>query len=378
MPPLPAMNVLIHSHPGDAHGIAVTCALRQRGHRVLRDIGFGVGTGATFTIGSAADGWRMRHDVDGTNHAPCGFDAVWFRRPVDVALPADLHPADRRFVAGEWGEILRAFRHAADGAFWVNPIAAISRATNKPTQLAVASRHGLAVPDTLITNDPRALEDFLARHRGVIFKPLHGALWEVGEKKLGAYTSVVTAAHLHPEEKIRACPGIYQRRVPKRFEVRAQFFGASCFAVRINSQALAGANVDWRRERGNPGLSVEPVDLPPAVHSRCRSLMSELGLVSGAFDFIVTPDDEWVFLEVNEAGQFIFLEMWRDELPVLDAFVGFLESRSPDFVYAGAEDRIRLATIFESGAFREMVAEDERRYGAYRHPGLIAERAVAG
>ena len=28
----------------------------------------------------------------------------------------------------------------------------------------------------------------------------------------------------------------------------------------------------------------------------------------GAFDFIVTPEDKWVFLEVNPNGQWLWLE----------------------------------------------------------------------
>ena len=35
-------------------------------------------------------------------------------------------PADRRFVAAEWGEILKGFAYASSSAFWVNPIGAIA------------------------------------------------------------------------------------------------------------------------------------------------------------------------------------------------------------------------------------------------------------
>ncbi|MDQ2880748.1 MAG: hypothetical protein M3Y48_05660 [Actinomycetota bacterium] len=36
--------------------------------------------------------------------------------------------------------------------------------------------------------------------------------------------------------------------------------------------------------------------------------MDSFGLVYGALDFVLTPDDEWVFLEVNPAGQYGFIE----------------------------------------------------------------------
>ena len=368
------MKIHIHSHPGDSHSIAVTCALQQRSHTVYRDVGLGITEGATFRMGTSPDGWQVVHH-DGLEHLPSEFDVVWLRRPVGVTPHAGLHPSDRRFVAGEWVEIAKALRYAAADAFWVNPLQAITRATNKPTQLALASEMGLRIPETVITNDVDALGHFLDAHEQVIFKPLHGALWEVEGKKLGAYTSVITRDHLSPAGKIQACPGIYQARVDKAFEVRAQFFGASCFAVTIDSQALQNANVDWRRERGNPTLSTRPIELPETVYQQCRHLMCELDLVSGAFDFIVTPDGEWVFLEVNEAGQFIFLEMWWKDVPILDAFVQFLESRSPDFVYQPSADRIHLAEVFASPRFQEMIRHDDRVHGQYRHPGVIAEVA---
>ena len=369
------MNYLIHSHPGDAHSIAVACALELRGHDVLRDVGFGVSQGATFSMGTSSGSWRIGHRLGSRQQSPLNVDVVWFRRPIGVALPTELHPSDRRFAAAEWSEVVRAYGYAATKAFWVNPIQAITRAANKPTQLSLASGLGLPIPETLITNDVQELAGFIDSHHEVIFKPLHGALWEADGRKLGAYTSVIDRRHLSPAEKIHACPGIYQVRVPKAFEVRAQFFGASCFAVRIDSQSLAHGHVDWRRERSNPTLRAMPIELPAAIRRQCRELMRELDLVSGAFDFIVTPSGEWVFLEVNESGQFIFLEMWREDIPVLDAFIQFLESRCPDFMYAPGRERVRLAAIFGSDGYKARVSEDQRIHGEYRHPGVIAERA---
>lgn len=48
--------------------------------------------------------------------------------------------------------------------------------------------------------------------------------------------------------------------------------------------------------------------------------MAELGLVYGAFDFVITPQGEWVFLEVNPGGQYGWLTRdasdptWRDKI----------------------------------------------------------------
>lgn len=53
---------------------------------------------------------------------------------------------------------------------------------------------------------------------------------------------------------------------------------------------------------------IEPCELPDQVVSGIHRLMSRLGLVYGALDFRVRPDGEHVFLEINPAGQWLFIE----------------------------------------------------------------------
>lgn len=58
--------------------------------------------------------------------------------------------------------------------------------------------------------------------------------------------------------------------------------------------------------------------LPDEVTYRMQALMAELGLVYGAIDLILTPDGEYVFLEVNPTGEWGMLE--RDlGYPISDA-----------------------------------------------------------
>jgi hypothetical protein len=75
---------------------------------------------------------------------------------------------------------------------------------------------------------------------------------------------------------------------------------------------------------------MEPFTLPPSIATCCIEVLKNLGIVFGCFDFIVTPQGAYVFLEVNEMGQFLFLEHYAS-LPLLEAFSEFLLSASPDF-----------------------------------------------
>ena len=42
--------------------------------------------------------------------------------------------------------------------------------------------------------------------------------------------------------------------------------------------------------------------------TKLHELMNRLGLVYGAIDLRLTPDGRYVFLEINPAGQFLYIE----------------------------------------------------------------------
>src|SRR3546814_8596319 len=52
----------------------------------------------------------------------------------------------------------------------------------------------------------------------------------------------------------------------------------------------------------------EKHDLPEPVSRKLLDLMDRLGLEYGAIDLRLTPGGDYVFFEVNPAGQFLFVE----------------------------------------------------------------------
>ena len=59
--------------------------------------------------------------------------------------------------------------------------------------------------------------------------------------------------------------------------------------------------------------------------------MNHFGIVFGCFDFIVTPDGEYFFLEINEQGQFLWVEDANPSIKMLDTFTEFLIEQSSNF-----------------------------------------------
>ena len=97
--------------------------------------------------------------------------------------------------------------------------------------------------------------------------------------------------------------------------MRATFIGPHYFVADIRGDVSL---VDWR----DPASAVEHVvsDLDDQTVALCRRMLSDLGLVYGAFDFLRTASGELVFLEVNPTGEWAWLEDKLD-FPMREAFV---------------------------------------------------------
>jgi D-alanine-D-alanine ligase-like ATP-grasp enzyme len=57
--------------------------------------------------------------------------------------------------------------------------------------------------------------------------------------------------------------------------------------------------------------------------------MEVFGLNYGAVDMILTPDDRYVFLEINPAGEFFWLELKNPKFPVSAAIADVLLGEAP-------------------------------------------------
>lgn len=343
-----APTVLIASHPADLHAFAVTEAIRLKQADVLlwhtsdfpgnahETIRFKSGGQPAMNLGSL-EGELCQESIR----------TFWLRRPEYVLDESALHSADLPFAKLQ----ARFFRDAllelicAD-AFQVNPRHAAKRANNKIIQQQAAMKSGFSVPETVYTNDPDAIRRLL-RKRGnkVIYKPLWPMQWQRGEVAWHPFTALVDEGHLMSEGPIENCPGIYQERVSKAYELRITVIGETVFGARISSQETESGKLDWRRAYEE--LAIEPFDVPDEMSRRCIDLLRRLGLVFGCFDVVVTPQGEWVFLEVNHMGQFLFVERICG-LPLLDAFAEFLLAGVPSFRWSPHRNQLRLSDVWDA------------------------------
>jgi glutathione synthase/RimK-type ligase-like ATP-grasp enzyme len=98
---------------------------------------------------------------------------------------------------------------------------------------------------------------------------------------------------------------LIQEWVPKKHEARVTMVGQRAFAVAIHAGSERG-HVDWRSDYES--LEYRRIDPPPVIIAAATRFLQYIGLTFGAFDFVITPNDEWVMLECNPAGQWLWLQ----------------------------------------------------------------------
>lgn len=241
---------------------------------------------------------------DGRSVDLAAIGGVWCRGFRPSGFPTSLDEEDLRFVKDEAQRALDALMTVL-AVPWVNHPHNHARANSKAAQLMVAHELGFDVPHTLISNDSAQVRSFIeASATDTVYKAHSQSLNLEPGKAL--YTGVVTAKEIENLDLIRISPGVFQEYVPKSFELRVTVVGRKIFCGRIESQAGDETRVDWRRRPFD--IEKEPFALPPDVEDKIHAFMRRFGLLYGALDFIVTPDGRFVFLEVNPAGQYLWVE----------------------------------------------------------------------
>ena len=241
-------------------------------------------------------------------------EAVWYRRAIHPGTQLNLSHGENVFVAGEFRHLVMGLIWNPD-VLWVNPIDKVSVAELKLFQLQVARKLGFKVPRTIISQNVIKLKSFISDNEfATICKPIFHGLLVDDVSQYSIYTRRVDPDDLDAQS-VKACPVLLQEEIHRKADVRATFIGPKHFVADITGEASL---VDWRDPEVLAKFSES--HLPPKVEVMCRAMLDELGLVYGAFDFIRTPDDELVFLEINPTGEWAWLE---DQLGFLmrDAFI---------------------------------------------------------
>ncbi|MFY0531568.1 hypothetical protein [Nannocystis pusilla] len=224
---------------------------------------------------------------------------------------------------------------AAAPCFVMDPPDLVRERGHKPAQQRLARELGLATPRTLMTNDPAEAREFIAScPDGAIAKMLSAfAIRDADGEEQVVFTTSLRDDHLAKLDGLRLAPMVFQEQIRKRMELRITVVGSRMFTAAVDSQKVAGAEVDWR-ERGVTLLpSWTPYELPADVARALERYMERIGMQYSAIDMLVDPDGRHVFLEANPAGECFWLEYYSPRFPlaaaIADVLVGAPERGGP-------------------------------------------------
>jgi len=248
---------------------------------------------------------------------PDTFSSIWWRRFHPPVLdPGIGDESVRRFCYGEAITLLRAVFETT-GARVINEPHAERRAESKPLQLKIASELGLQIPDTIISNRRDDIVDFLSRHARCVCKPL------VCDYVTTVPTRECAASDFAMASEVALAPTIVQELVEADVDVRVTVVGTAVFPAELRRDDT-NLVVDWRVKLGST-WTVHA--LPERVGNQLVAVTRALGLDVASFD-LRRRNGEYVFLEVNPSGQFLFLE--ADAGLAVSSEVATLLARSAD------------------------------------------------
>jgi hypothetical protein len=306
--------ILVLSHRGDDHAVRVLETLNRSGHPAVLFDTASFPQSATvaqrFSTGEA--GFELVIDGRRLDLAECG--AAWWRRPRPHALHAGLAPDVASFTYSECSEAIEGM-WAATPAVWVNEPALDETAHHKPYQLSIAASVGLPIPRTLITNDPGEARSFIdaVGPDNTIYKTF------LATEEHWRETRAIRQDELPLLDHVRLAPVIFQEYVHAQADVRVTVIGDDVFPVEV-TKAPHAYPVDYRVDMDAARFSA--TSLPDDLVDDLLSLLGRLGLRYGAIDLLRTADG-YVFLEVNPAGEFLFVED-RSGVPLAAAMASYL------------------------------------------------------
>jgi hypothetical protein len=247
-------------------------------------------------------------------------EVVWLRRANPPAVSLDEYEIeDRQSILSDihvfWDWALGAL---APQARWINRYRDHVNASNKIRQYMTARQLGIPIPDTLFSNDAASLEDFAGA--GTLCKPIARVAPKSAKDVKAA--RFVTRGELGIDSPLSKEPLFLQRCVDKRAELRVHVFGTFVSTVMMTPDVRAPARVDWNFERDE--LRFEATVLPTDLSSRLIQLARCLGVEFCTVDLALDRDGSFVFLELNQMGQFLWIEDRCPEAGVLEAFVSFI------------------------------------------------------
>ncbi|MCQ9637574.1 MvdD family ATP-grasp ribosomal peptide maturase [Chryseobacterium sp. WG23] len=256
--------------------------------------------------------------------------AIWYRRAYNIGkgLRDEL---EAKFYGAAMGEIrntIFGFIESVD-VYSLGKPSVYRRLDSKEEQLKVADKIGLKIPETCLTNNPEEARKFILKHQNVVAKMQTGfAIYEDGVENV-VFTNVVSEDRLEELDSLLYCPMQFQKMIEKKKELRVTIVGRDVYAFEVDSQQFEDSKVDWRKDGVNLIDKWVRTELPGEVEEKLLELLDVYNVDYGAIDIIVSPEDEYFFIEINAAGEFFWLDNLTEENLISKSIADVLCDKAP-------------------------------------------------
>lgn len=260
--------------------------------------------------------------------------SIYWRRPRHPIVDNALKNRDLRLYAAKSSRetLIGIVESFAIEHLVVNPPGADERAALKVLQLNLAKQLNLAMPKTLVTNDPEEASKFIKHMRSggkeVISKSPADLYY------FPAQTELVDEERLNRIGAVRFSPTILQERICGGLDLRITVVGCRAFGM-AQTSSLGDGQVDSRIDTSP---ICEPFTISEELLQKILLMQEGLGLRFGAYDFKCDSAGTPYFLEVNPSGQWLYVEIAVQQ-PIAEALALYL-LQGP-----GAEFRTRLPAL---------------------------------
>lgn len=320
-------TIAIITEPADLHVDSVVRVLQARDVEVIRlhpeDFGSGLSISAKISNG------RVTGDINNPYHSVQveRIASVWYRGIRTLGYPLAVAREAREHVVKQYRGLIRNLRACLD-CHWVCDPLKLQVAELKALQLIEAYNSGLSVPPTLLTNSAERVDEFRREAPGgrCALKTFEAVGVQSKDGWRMPYTTVINDET--PLESARLSPIIVQPYVEKKAEVRCVVIGDELFPAMIHNK---GDGVpDWRMRHeldadGNfrDANEYSRMTLPSAVEHSIKKFIRAFQIDFASIDFIIDESDDFVFLDLNPNGQWLWLEHAVD-LPLTERMADYL------------------------------------------------------
>lgn len=178
------------------------------------------------------------------------------------------------------------------------------REANKLISFSRALSCGMKIPTSNISTDLKWLKSKFIDNGKVIIKPIEDAYSSI-YNKIGISTNYnIARSNIFQNKESIIFPSCLQDYVEKKMEIRTFFLKGKCFSMAIFSQSNRKTEIDFRNYDEDKPNRFVPFSLPKNIEAMVINFMGKMKLQTGSLDFILTPRNEYVFLEVNPVGQY--------------------------------------------------------------------------